>query len=577
MKAKPVVLFLLFTSIIIGVTAGFAWWHNRQLLGKVSYLPSPEWSKPRPVVGNIDTGQYRVCLIDEQLAFFWIEKDYHTLKEKLYMQLTGPHGVALAEPELLVVDQSLRDFAVEATADSYHLFWLAGEEEGHLSLKYRELDRRGKTVTETILQTGLYYTTQLQSDIVGNIVYLTWSTTRKGYDQIDLAAYNILSGDYAQSQVTNSSSFHSIYPNLLVRERVKLVWLQQNPEKLCGTSRGSNRNEYLIKARQFDRELHPLSRERTLADAAYYQGMVAPDLVAGEGDTIHLIWSCYQQGSESNSGDNLLVIKHLAFDSVTGRCKQKPRLLSGSFNSRAPDMVQLEDAFRLAYVRTAETRLELRLTRIDDWNERAVSSMRPFPGQTLASKPRIFKDPQNYLYLTWLEEGQEDTRLFYATNRYPHQPGFLELLGVDSGEGVSQFLTIILYFLVYPVFKLGNVVFVLGAVAVMLFLSWLGDKVTSLYWLNRASNPYLTYTLVMVLTTFSYISKGNLAFLFYPASPPDVALPLLLIIVTIASLAFLRLVKLDSEFPILAGGAAGLLWFYWIAQANLVFYLFQYN
>jgi len=170
-------------------------------------------------------------------------------------------------------------------------------------------------------------------------------------------------------------------------------------------------------------------------------------------------------------------------------------------------------------------------------------------------------------------------KLYYAGTQNPKTQGFFQTLGLKPKIEDLSLITTILYFVTFPLLPLfNNFIFCLSAAGSILLFYWLGKKINFLGFLTRLNNSYISYLLIL-LFVFIFIKLKNASnSLFYPDSPPANAIIPVFIIVSLSGLIFLKINNSNNGkgLPILLGTGTSIIWFYWIAQANLIFHAHKF-
>lgn len=571
MKYKPLILLFGLSFLILISVGTYQWWQNQQNLNSVIYLSDPDWSEPIEIIPDIYSRTYKLIPEDSALTVFWIKKHKQDKQEEMYVHQVNYHGKQIQKPKLLVQDMALRSMSAELVNDQYHLFWLSGQTEENLTLKYWVLDREFNLIEEQDLIKGLQYARQIKTVIEQQAIYLTWFSTRNSFEQIDLAKLDLITGRFMSREVTNTL-LHAEYPNLnIVDGQVHLVWLEQNPEELI---RGENEveNRYFLVYQRFDSYLNPIDLSAKLATATLDQYEVAPQ-IAVSGDQIHLIWRRYDKENQGNRGVPPLVFYHTALD-VNNLKNYKIGKITNT-NSKEPNLLKTVDGFLFTYI-DVDDQLSIKFASINHLGDRTVRGDKLFPGRRQALQPLILEDSVGDQHLVWIEEEVVTKKLYYATTKYPYKPGVLETLGIKFHWKDMQFVSAILYFTVLPLLTVfGNVSFLMTVFIVSIglsFLSWCSHY-RYLGWLKHLQSTYVSYLLILGIVFAN--SYGNLNRLFYPWSTPRIA-PFILIISALAGLFYLYQIHVKRELALLVGGFVSLLFYYWITQANLIFHTHSY-
>lgn len=573
MKRFWPLIFVLCTSLLLILSmAGYQWWKNKKDLHAVGYIPSPDWSEPVEIIPDIYSKAYKLIAEQDSFTLFWIDKAKLNTVEKLYVERYDYSGNKINDPTLLITNMALRSFGVEFLHGSYHLFWLGGSDEENLSLQYWQLDQKFRVISQKTLLTDLAYTRQIKTGVKDNSIFLTWFTSKQGYEQIDLAKFDINSGELIYREITETM-LHSEYPNFIIsNDQLHLVYLEQNPKKLF---HGENEidNRYFLKYQTYDLNLDPLSKPIIIETATVQYSIISPKIISVD-EKVHVIWSRYDK---TNKADNLpLIIYHTAFSNPKDKIEINKLITK---ISKEPSLIIHEEKFILTYIDIADY-FSIKSNLVEDLSQEIEINQTLFPGRNQAFQPVIIADPSNDLHLTWIEEQALTKKLYYANTKYPRKLSPLDFVGVKLEMQNLQFLSALLYFTIYPILA------VLGAFSVVMYafivivglllLVWLSTKAKFLRWLNFVDNPYLPYILVLALIWKKAIQLHSFSFLFYPGPPPAEVIPFILIVSAICGLILLRLLNIKRELAIFVGSFISLVCFYWIAQANLIFYAHSY-
>lgn len=571
MKYKPLILFFGLSFVILVSVGTYQWWQNHQNLNAVQYLSNTDWSKPVEIIPDVYSRTFKLIPNNSGLTAFWVKKYKQDKLEELYVHRVNDRGKLVQEPKLLIRDLALRSMSVELVDEKYHLFWLSGQTEEKLTLKYWVLDQKLNLLLERDLLEDLQYARQIKTVVEQQAIYLTWFSTRNGFEQIDLAKVDLMTDRFLSRQVTNAF-FHAEYPNLdIIDGQVHLAWLEQNPEELF---RGENEvdNRYFLVYQRFDSFLKPIDPSTRLATAALDYNEVAPQ-IAGSGDLVHLIWRRYDKENNGNVGVPPLVFFHTALN-INNLKNYKIAKITNT-NSKEPNLLKTTDGFLFTYI-DIDDQLSLKYTFLSQLGDGIIHGDQLFPGRRQALQPLILEDSAGNQQLVWIEEEVATKKLYFATTKYPYQPGVLETLGIKFHWKNMQFISAILYFTVLPLLSVfGNVPFIMIVFIVGIGLSVLSwcSHYKYLGWLKRIQSTYVSYFLILGIGFAN--SYGDLNRLFYPWSTPEIA-PFILIISTLAGLFYLHQLHVKQELALLVGGFVSLLCYYWIIQANLIFHTHSY-
>ena len=429
-----------------------------------------------------------------------------------------------------------------------------------------------KRVEEKILIKNLAYARRIKSQVYNQEVYLTWlSSDKANYEQVEVARYKPNSNEFSSYQVTGSD-LHNNYPDFIIAEgELNLIWFQQNPDKLFSTDKTVKNNPHNLYLQRFNLDLKPQD-DRLLIDSTTISYKVSAELYY-DGNRIHTIYNKYDMNNPKKNKGTHLYHASLDYNSPTDIYRHK---LTGEYKG-FPSLVVKDDIYYLSFI-DINQKMSVKLVELGKFDG-TITGKKLFSRQRTGNYLKLFKGPEDYLHLSWIQrEGVEDN-IYYANTKYPEKPDVLETLGVNFEPTPVQFLTTILYFFILPFWKLMSAFHVTAiiflTVILLMLLNWLSVKFRFLGWLEKTNNAFVS--LILILGGIMYIGlTQGFSFIFYPGLPPNAMLPFILIMATMASFIFIWRIDFNEDISLIFGGLMGYLWLYWVVQANLIFYAYQY-
>ncbi len=576
-KFKPFILFFVLSLMILFITGYYHWWENTQNITQVPYISHPDWSKPVAIATELQSKDYRIIPEEDRVIVFWIKKSTQTFVEKLYVETIDYQGQRQLEPVLLEEHQNLKCFAIEKTDDRYHLFLFMGESESNLNLVHRILNQDYQVISQQTLAQGFAYTTDIKSSTFNNAIYLTWSTTKGKYNQIDLASLDLLTNAFKIKSITEDNLQH-LYPNFdLANNTIHIAYLQRDPTVSSNLRAVDIGNEYQLFYQKFDLRLDQNSNPIYIAAAALTMGTTAPQILYDDG-LIHIIWNKFYDEVRTTSPGRWLY--YTTFNPSSADQIMIHRLTPDYSYAFEPTLLKNNKELTLAYINSKNQ--DLVISSVDPSMPALKEVSRLFTDQKIGFQPHLFIDPSGDLNISWIELKDGIMQLFFATTKYPHKPEILETLGMKI-EGSDSFVGaylwfIIFYFFIFPLYSvflnidlvLWPLVFYFG----LLFLSWRYKKLAFLQKVNNEYMVYFSALLVMLLKCFSH---DGYEFLITNFAIPDPLTPYIIGLSFIASLFYMWRIKFNRRHAVLIGVGCFMFWIYLINQANFIFHVHQYT
>ncbi|MCG8642600.1 MAG: hypothetical protein MI862_22935 [Desulfobacterales bacterium] len=576
-KYKPLILFLLLSTATLLIAGSYHWWENKQHLIEIPYISDPNWSKPVFIGSGVESLEYRMIPEGDGISIFWIKKDTVNFYEDLFVQKIDYQGVIIEDTKLLYSSQYLKGFGVELINKHYQLFLLDGKKESNLDLIYWQLDQDFQITTEQKLASGFSYTNDIQTVSYQNSIYLTWSTGKEKYHQIDLIKYDLANSQLRIQAVTNNQ-VQNIFPNLIVGDdQIHLTWLERDPNKMYNPRAVDISNLYKLMYKRFNLNCDQVEYKTFIATAALTKGTVVPQMIYNQGE-LHLVWNRYIEETRVSAPGRWLYFTSFTPSSPTNI--QLHRLTELDSFDFAPSLIQNGDKYFLSYLNSRN--MDLFLAELDIQTHSLKNQSRLFTDQKIGYKPYLFTDLKGKLNIGWIELDDQKMKLYYATTHNPHTPGVLEILGMKvekRGGFIGAYIWfILLYFFIFPFL---NVFLHLGVVLYpgLFYLGcvFLSKRFKKLKYLSMVNNPYVIYFTGLTLMVIKYISTDNFDFLFYKYIPPKQIIPYIIGFALLASLFYLWQIDFRKRHSIIIGGAVFLMFIYLITQAGYVFHIHQYT
>ncbi len=578
-KFKPYLLFFTVSLLVLIITSYYHWWDNSSRMTQIDYISHPDWSRPTSIASGLNSIDYLPFPDKDGITIFWIERIKQTFREKLYVQKINYRGDVIVKPILLKDSQIIKGVGVEKVNNKFHLFWLSGEEESNLDLKYWVLDQNYQIEETKILTTGLNYTNQLQTINYQDSIYLVWSTGEENYYKTDLVKYDLQTGDLTIQQISNLPE-QNILPNLTIgNDQIHVLWLERDPNIMYNTRAVDISNMYKLMYRKFDLNCNPLQEKAYIDHAALTAGTVAPQIIYNQ-DRLCVVWNKFNDEIRlTNPGRWLYYSSFTPAADKINITRLTPKI---SFAS-APSLIKNKGQFKLAYINSQEQDLvlgTLDFTNPENPSLREVTRL--FTDQKVGFQPLLFEDPEENLNILWVEMEGEDMKLYYATTKYPHKPGILETLGMKVEKKGMYFWAylgfIILYFYTFPLYTVFiNFDVVLWPVLLLLGLMLLGSKSKKLSFLKKVNNPYLAFFASVGALLLKCRGYGHFYFLFTNFMIPTPFAYYIIGFAFLASLFCLWRIKSNPRHFILLGGLCFLFWLYVINQANFIFQIHEFT
>lgn len=576
-KYKPLILFLLLSITTLLIATSYHWWENKQHLIEIPYISDPNWSKPVFIGSDLESLEYRMIPEEDGISIFWIKKDTISFHEDLFVQKINYQGEISKNTQLLHSSQHLKGFGVESINNQYHLFLLDGDTESNLDLIYWQLNQDYQINSKKKLANGFSFTNDIQTVSYNNSIYLTWSTGKDKYHQIDLIKYNLANGQLTIQPVSNNH-VQNVYPNLIIGdEQIHLTWLERDPNKMYNPRAVDISNLYKLMYIQFDLSCQPVQEKRYIASAALTKGTVAPQMIYNQ-DRLHLVWNRYIEETRVSVPGRWLY--YTSFTPVSPTDIQIYRLTELNGFAFSPSFLQAGNKYILSYINSRN--MDLFLAELDIHTQTLKNKSRLFTDQKIGYRPHLFKDRDDKLNIGWVELEDQKMKLYYATTQYPHTPGVLETLGMKlekRGGFIGAYIWFVLfYFFIFPFL---NVFLHLGVVLYpgLFYFGcvFLSKRFKRLKFLSMVDNPYVIYITGLILMVTKYLSKGNFDFLFYKYIPPTPIIPYIIGFALLASLFYLWQIDFKKRHSIIIGGAVFLMFIYLMSQAGYIFHIHQYT
>ena len=558
-KFSPVKLFFVGSVLILIVFTLLFWNFYQNNPEEVDHVRLEDWSRPVELAVNVPSVSYDVLFSEEGFELFAIQEDRDG-REKFLNQVKVDYAGEVQEK--LEIDRAGQlSFPVVAglEAENY-LFYFAGESSRNQDLIARDLNSNESLV----LRESISFSNALHYAISDNMIILIY--TEKAVDSGDDSISVVGFDPENQEEAFNYSypfDLQARYPKLAkIEDKIFMFWHERNPDTMFISGQEGTINRYFLKAAELDLETGELTDEKILADA--YGNSSANIDISQVGNQLWISWVEYNRDAEAD------FINLATFDS-DGEFKY--HLQKAGFN---PSIYVEEDNKNLVDISRSDRRTSLFLSQFSE-RDVELKSQRMFPDLHTSRAPKLLNH-QGEGHLFWVESATTGRDIFYSNTVAVEDIKLFELMGFSAISGPMELFSSLILFFGYPIMAF-NFAFInyYIPIIIVVFAFYLFGKISFGFYKLKHSSPYLSFfSMLTAIFLFIWLAQGELQYLFSITSPPGSQMPLIAGIVTLITLAYIYFSRYDQDHSIFIGFGSVLLWFYWLAQAGLVYEFYQY-
>ena len=558
-KFSPVKLFFI-TSILILIVFSLLFWNYFQNNPEnIDHVRLENWSQPKEIARNVPSVSYDILISSNEVDLFAVQEDRDS-REKFLSQLKlDYHGDVKEEIEIERAGQ-LSFPQVVTYNDQKYLFYFSGESSSAQNLIAVNIDDLDKKV----LKENISFSNALNYIQNDNMIILTYTekATESGDDTISIIGFD----PENQDEVINYSYSFDLqvrYPKLAkIEDKIFIIWHERNPDTMFISGQEGTINRYHLKVAELEIQTGELFNEKILADA-YGNSVSNIDIIQNNND-IWISWVEYNReyNQEVINLSSLNVDRELK--NISRKIGFNPAISGENSNKKLVNLSREE--LQTALFLNDYTGVEAELT-----------GQRIFPDFNTSRAPKLLTYQQEY-HLFWTESATTSRDLFYSNTVVSENIKLFELLGVSSISSPMELLSILILFFGYPImaFNFSFINYYIPMIIVFLAFYIFGKK-SSRFYEFKHSTPYVSFlSMIIAIFVFIWIVQGEIQYLFTITNPPESQMPLIAGIVTLITLAYIYFSSYDQDHSIFIGFGSVLLWFYWLAQAGLVYEFYQY-
>ncbi len=564
-------LFLAISLILITIFSIVYWFEYKDDLDKLDYIGDSKWQKPVMIEENIITNNISAISEKNFLKLFYIKKNQNTNEESLIIKRHNFSGEKISEKEVLKAP-SLNNFSV-INGDNYdHLFAIIGDSDEKQNLKYYKIDENDKIESQKVLLDDLSYSLSLNTLQNNDDFYIGLTTnnpnTNKNY--IKLIHYNSNSNEIKSINKTDKNEEGNLlglrYPQLLYNEdTLYLTYLREDPSKLFASSNDKT-NKRQVVLETLSKDLNNKS-DKEILDRAYKRDKNSvPEMIVDNGN-LNIFYHKY------DLIEKVVNMNKLVF-SLNNHEYNESEKIDSSVVSKL-DHLKRNDKHFIILNKFDNIDSLLYLYQGSNLNDLDKAN-RLFSQYKTSSNPGIFQNEKG-LHVIWTENNKNRQNIYYSNNINSRKAGFFEIMGLNVSREKSVFFIAPLYMMAMPFVALIKNFHILFISAILLILLYISTNKFNLEKVkNKLDNVYISYILIMIIFGIMSAFLATFSNFFFPAVPELKFMPLMFLAAFIAVLVMLSRSEIDTDLsPFLAIGGS-ILWFYWVSQINLVFFISHY-
>lgn len=583
---KALILYCVFSFLIVIVTGTYIYMINRPHLETIAHIQDTGWSRWHPILPTTNpTGIYEGGLDGlGHFHFSMVEYNKDKAVGELFHAVLNVEGKLIQKPKVILENPRLFDIAMLVQNDHVHMFWVGLGTTGRLEMFYSVFDLDGNMLTQKVVVSGVREdferTEGLKATFTGENFLVVWVSSMEGKQ---LRGIRVQADGTASGEIIAISESHYpvIKPALIADEsgQCHAVWLERR------YSDDNTSGSYDLVYRRLDADGQPLAHPVVLERAASN-----PLSVAVGNERLYITWAKAQPISfkDVNSLDELLPKYNLY---GLGIALTEP-ISSGEVirltEQRGPSFHQsivLDHQGFLHLVYYDLDQEELILTHeilSPDLRSEVKAPSRIYPdvpilyetGQIRLKYGTILVlDPVKGVHLAWLNSSsKKGSTFYYANSCKPAGISPLAVVGLDQNHLFTSTIMSLFYVLGIPWTNVifFTLVFVMLMVAILALLVWLVRKKSWSKWIN---NPYLLTVVIAGLHTWIIDSVNWQKAFFWPTQPDLNQIGFVYGAATVMALVYLVLNSRSKFQSITLAGITAFFWVYWVNVITLMFYI----
>ena len=558
-KFSPVSLFFGGSLLILLIFTLLFWSYYQNNPESIDHVRLKDWSQPVELAVNVPSVSYDALFSEDGFDLFTIQEDRDSREKFLTQSKLNYHGEVKEKLEIGRAGQ-LSFPEVVVYEDKEYLFYFSGESSRNQDLIAFNINDS----EQKVLRKNISFSNALAHANSEDMIILTYTekATDSGDDTISIIGFD----PENQDDILNYSYSFDLqvrYPKLAkIGDKIFIIWHERDPDTMFISGQEGTINRYFLKAAELDLQTGELANEKVLANA-YGKSSANIDISQTE-DQLWISWVEYNRDSG---------IEFINLGSLNSNGEFKHFSQKAGFN---PSIHFNDDDNKLVNLSSRELQTSLFLNQFTE-TDTELNGQRMFPDLNTSRAPKLVNYQGND-HLLWTESASTGRDIYYSNTVEAEDIKLFELMGFSAISSPMELFSSLILFFGYPImaFNFAFINYYIPMIIVFLAFYLLGKKSSSFYEFKHSS-PYVSFiSMIMTIFVFIWLAQGEIQYLFTITSPPESQMPLIAGIVTLITLAYIYLSRYDQDHSIFIGFGSVLLWFYWLAQAGLVYEFYQY-
>ena len=563
-KFSPIKIFFSGSLLVILIFTLLFWNFYQNNPEKVDHVRLEDWARPVKLASNVPSVAYNTLFSEDSFDLFTVKEDRDSRDKFLTQTKFDYNGEILEENQIDRAGQLSFPESVNYQGADY-LFYFSGDSSRNQDLIVKNLDNLDSLVLmeNTSFSTGLSYV-ETEDTII--LAY----TAMTGDTRDDIISVVGFDPENEQRIFSYSYPFElkARYPKLAkIEDQIFMIWHERNPETMFISGQEGTINRYFLKAGELDPETGEIKDETILADA-YGNGSSNVD-ISQTADKILISWVEYDRDIEKEFINLGSLNAEGEFEKFSSENDSKILGINPSISFTGDNKLLVKSV-----IKRMETPLFLNNI---SGREIEAREQRIFPNFQTSRASKLYSH-QGEQHLLWTEAASTGRDIYYSNTATAEEIKLSELLGFSAVDGPMEFLSSLILFFGFPIigFNLFLLNYYIPLIIVIIVLYLLG-KISNRFYQLKHSTPYLTFlSFLTAIFLFILFFQGELQYLFAMSEPPASHRLLIVGIITFITIVSLRVLRYEDDHSFFIGVGSVFLWFYWLAQAGLVYEFYQY-
>jgi len=563
-ELKVTISFLIISFLLISIFSFLNWYQKKDELRNLNHIGHPDWSQPLKLASDIYNYNFSVISGDNNLTYFYLTRNSENKYETLFSKKINFEGSVINSKNLFS-KKSLNDFEVYKEDDLIHLYTILGDDDSKQKLKYFQLDRKFNIVNEYIIKRGLDYAYGLNLVNYKDNTYITYNSMVENNYEVELLKYNNSKNKLLKERELNNYEDARLPEIKIYNNELYLSFLKLNPQKKYQIGSSSRVNKYILFLEKYNLNLGKKTKAKKLDSAFLKDERSQPKLNIINDNEFIVFYHKFQD-----------LKKEILMNQVKYNIKENKVVSKKETGKNIVNIDIANNNEKIIYAGQSKRKSILYISKFSNLNDPDLKSQRLFTKKNFSYNPKFLRINSNE-FLSWIEMENGKNNIYHANTLNPNNPGFFEIIGLEFSENKMNYITAPLYFISMPILSIFRNLYILAiAVITLALLYYLNYKYDNSMLRLINKNIYVSFIIGVISIILFILFFLKFSVLFYPGSPPDNMIMLILLASFVGVLFMLRFFRTNSSQAILVGLAASALWIYWCSQISMLFHAYKY-